>query len=298
MYAYYANAVQFTSTINEHRTMHQVGDVLYKRLGLAALPICGSDFHSGCIHQILGLEVEEKGADSAAALSQTCDAAHPEDRGACAHAIGHGLTYVTEYDPKKLLENLSRCDQVHAADATLEIGQSCYTGVFMEYYMHFMQSADGIPRAYDPHDPQAPCDQISDPLHKQICIYWLPPWLRTVLKPGNYSSSTNATIGKFCDSIPQADLHMWCIRGIGRDIGLTMARPQSEYARCISSTSNPDDLYLCARSAKLAYQYYKDDISAKRLCALTGPSREAACNLDSERTTNTHYIAIQKPPSK
>lgn len=278
MYAYYTNAAAQSNVTYAHEIMHQIGDVLYERRGISALAVCGNEFHSGCTHQVLGRELTGKGAGAFDSISSACDSMYQKDRGSCGHGLGHGLTYASGYKSASLESDLSKCDVMHKNDEMIDPGQSCYAGVFMEFNMHFMELRVGAPRIYDQNNPVFPCDMLTDNFHRQMCYYWLPPWLEnTFYSQANSENDMYVSLGKFCDQVREPNFHQWCVLGIGRVIGLKLSKPAVAYTRCVTATSNQADLQACIRLVGEAYKLYKQDNNAKAICALDKQQHTDTC---------------------
>jgi hypothetical protein len=286
MYEHFVSAIDAKNTLNGHTMMHQIGDALYDRHGIGGLQFCGSDFHSGCMHQVIGREMAVEGANSFDELSKKCDTVLPEDTDACAHGIGHGLTFVNEYVADEIPTDLDRCVVIHKKDATISPGQSCYTGVFMEYNMHFMQSKDGIPRHFNASDPIAPCNSLLDPFFRNMCMYWIPPWIDAISPVKGLPTDRYAAMGQICDSVTDRDMHMWCVLGIGRDIGIALPPPKTAFMRCDTATSNDTDLHACAGRAAVQYRFYKLPADSDTLCSLLGVGPNDPCRSGKGRIPN------------
>jgi len=286
MYDFYAASVAHNAAFDGHRVMHQVGDVLYDRLGMDALAICGNEYHAGCVHQVLGRDIAASGPTDFDRLTAACDEGYEKTIGACTHGIGHGLTYASKYDPSHLVRDLDQCAVIHKNDAEISPGQSCYTGIFMEYNMHFMESLEGRPRTFASETPLAPCDTLTDPFYKKLCVYWLPPWLISIAPVPGYPSDPYEAAGTLCDSITDRELHTWCVRGIGRNIGLLLGKPEDTRLHCDQATSNAVDQSACLVRAAMQYRFYEQTDAAHQVCLYTGSANAPACDNASGLVVN------------
>ena len=276
MYVRYAKVLETHTIGRAHRAAHVIGQVLYEREGVGAIAICGQYFTAGCLHQVMGLALAEYGEDAIEELIFACHETTGSSQGMCAHSLGHGLVYITEYDPKKLIENLYKCDAMH--QPPVDHLQSCYAGVFMEYNTHLMEYQLPEPRPYTPAEEVAFCTAFADPLHQRMCIFWLVSLIHIEKYAFAYSPTVFRELGDFCESVPTDELQRECYMSIGRTISINgLLEPEQAFAYCGAAAENSKNMRACTNWASRAYHEANNDRAANILCEKLPKEEVNAC---------------------
>lgn len=262
----YKNAGEQLTEGPEHRAGHVVGQVLYEREGLAALDFCSQAFTFGCLHQVVSQMLSESGAAANEQLVAVCNTKTGALLGTCAHAVGHGLSYVSEYDPALLEKNLQTCDEI--ALSPVDPVHSCYAGLLMEYNMRYVMYRFPNPRTPD-EDPFAMCRSLSKPIYREICTFWIIPWLHAAKYEFAYSPHIITEFGNLCRSLDTGSERTYCFYGLGRTLTISIdMRPIAANEYCTLVGERDDDVHACMLWAARSYHLAEDDADAVELCKL------------------------------
>src|SRR3989344_2239057 len=127
-----ATALNYLSpNIDTHLLGHNIGDILYKQLGIEGMKFCTQDLRNACSHSIVVGALLEFGADKLRDIADVCRKA-PGGKGAytmCIHGLGHGVLAYTEYD---MAQAVNLCEKVSEPRLkNMEYGE-CVGGISME----------------------------------------------------------------------------------------------------------------------------------------------------------------------
>lgn len=132
----------------EHFVAHQMGELIYNKMGFDGITLCTSDFAFGCYHGFLDKAFRNNlsGLEKAVQGCKKVGNKYPGRFESCAHGIGHGVaSYFLVSDLPRALKT---CDSLSAGQL------SCADGVFMEF------SLDAPLTFYKSTDLLYPCDSI------------------------------------------------------------------------------------------------------------------------------------------
>ncbi len=198
-----------------HRLSHVVGEILYRRLGVAGISACTADFAFGCYHGFAGRSLADKGPAFVSSLDEGCK--ESDDPLGCLHGIGHGiLSYLGN---EKINQALEACASLKQESP---VG-GCFGGVFMEYNFNTMQSENGIEvRSYSKEEAYEPCASAVNAEFRISCYFDAPSWWHAAAT--NWSDSESArfrAVGEMCAAIADSEERQSCFRGIGNVIAPT-----------------------------------------------------------------------------
>lgn len=262
-YARFSRDVDPEPVDRQHVLAHVFGEALYASEGLRGIQVCDLEFIYGCIHELMGRAIAERGLGVVSAAYAACiDAPEPRPF-ACLHGIGHGITASVGYDEQELENALEACDSIKA---TFPV-RACYSGVFMEYNQQSMLGTAHV-RPGTPDDPYAPCSSIAE-RYKRHCIYEQVPWWHRVYFAGDTSEATFAALSQYCENgYETTDLKRVCFEGIG-NITTPAVGYDPEAARhlCEAASSDPYVQLFCKSMAALSLAEAERDIeAAERVC--------------------------------
>lgn len=211
--ARFATAVATFGMDDQHAYAHQFGHALYAIEGERGIGACDAYYGLGCFHQFLGDAIGDMGQDAIPRLYAKCGEIVGSVN-SCQHGLGHGIVAGTGYTDADLRTALSLCDGV-----TKEKSYSgCYGGVFMEYSMRTIASAEQTmsARSTDDLGLYGPCVSLEGETRK-ICMFWLPQWWYFSALPntGEAIDSRNDVyekLGELCAVSPEKQA---CFEGIG-----------------------------------------------------------------------------------
>jgi len=201
---------EYATNYNRHAVGHIYGELLYDIYGNGGLKYCDTGFSYGCFHSFFGRVLSEQGTDAIGELDKVCiEKFGPVDSG-CQHGIGHGI--LQYLGPTKLVESLSLCSKISVD------GDSCLTGIFMEY--NFPAEVSGLEieekiRDFKEEDPYYPCSGVPESF-KKSCYYELPRYWERVL------SSDFEYIGQLCQGVSETiEIKNGCFEGVGEVVSLS-----------------------------------------------------------------------------
>lgn len=277
MLDYFGRGIDDLTIGPEHRAAHIIGQVLYEREGLDAIGICGDAFTYGCLHQVMGLAATEFGVASSTALITACHDTTGVRYGTCAHSVGHGLVFSIEYERGRIEQALKICDDIQMPP--VDQVQSCYAGVFMEYNMRLMLYQYPEPRELGDEPPRALCDELTDPIHRRMCVFWMIPWLHAVQYDYSYRPQTFAEMGALCQLLEEQPLRRECFMSIGRTLTISGVTDVAfAFRQCENSAKgDAEDRESCAWWAARSYFLAERAQKARELCGMLPESQIQSC---------------------
>src|SRR3989344_1015412 len=202
-----------TYFVNQHNIAHVIGILLYKRLGIAGVAKCRSNFGLGCYHSFFTEAVRASGPDIVPTLNEACNKLGADGFAVgCEHGIGHAVVVYAGFERSDLLRALALCDR---GQPSLPVS-GCVAGAYMEYNFRQIMSIESEGRAggirpFDPQYPNDPCDTLPDRF-QESCYYSQPEWWGEVL------DHDYRRVGELCGRVPDR----WqarCFAGTGRAVG-------------------------------------------------------------------------------
>ncbi len=165
----------FNAANEGHSLAHAIGRITAQHFGGTgdAFLRCPTALDYGCQHGFLedALIRVDSPAEAVTNICESLPAVPTIGRPNCYHGSGHGVMMNASYD---LAEALAVCDQVPDP-------LSCFTGVAMENVSG--KTSGRIQELYAEHDsfekdnPLAPCDTLTDTLHRRACYRQHMPYL-------------------------------------------------------------------------------------------------------------------------
>ncbi len=235
------SALPFTG--DSHLLVHEVGYVIYQRYGKDALLHCKDDFNFGCYHGVI-ITAASSNKEGLKYIKEMVDRCRGNwtKFAQCAHAVGHGLEAMWDYD---LPKSLADCDKLFEGEVSYKNAViHCHDGVFMENLFGLHDS--GVRTSYQrkwlsDSDIYFPCDAVAEK-YQQGCWYNQASRIYQ-MKDGNINMTATA-----CETLKNTDNKRWCFNNLARQI--------------TSSTNNNIDKVF-------------------ELCGETGSSRKADCAIDT-----------------
>lgn len=170
-YARLSSALQDLDVEDQHGYAHTFGHQLYLVEGEKGIKACDGNFGLGCFHQFLGDAINDLGTTSVARLYNECGKVIGT-RDSCKHGLGHGILSGYGYTEPDLALALELCDTITHE----ETYSGCSGGVFMEYNVRTIASAEGIMGNREREaDLYAPCSRVLSG-DRKTCLFWLPQW--------------------------------------------------------------------------------------------------------------------------
>jgi hypothetical protein len=247
-YEEFAAAMKGRVQTEQHTSAHVFGEAMWEEKGVEGLLVCDQRFANGCAHQLVGLEILQKGPGSIATMREVCPQGNFNE-GVCLHSIGHGILGYFGYREDGLRHSLEEC-QGTFKDPAAPVNINCYLGVFMEYNTQRL-ATDGLRDTRTPTDGNllASCGEFeNDPAW--ACIYVLPNWWRFLMIEEGLSNETKIfeQIRTQCESVVPEQFLNACYGGAGYLLAFNLDNPPEEKARlCEAATPGPQEELLCKK---------------------------------------------------
>jgi hypothetical protein len=237
----------------QHGYAHTFGHELYLAEGEKGISVCDAQYNLGCFHQFLGDAIADMGTTSVTRLYNECGAVIG-NRDTCMHGLGHGILSAFGYKEQDLEQALALC----AAVTHVRGYSGCSGGVFMEYNLRTIASAEGRLGIRPPeHDIYAPCSQVPAN-ERSTCLFWLPQWWFM-------SEQDFGVLGTRCaaSEFPQP-----CFEGIGYIAPVTLAfNPGKIRAACDRVGESGHGRAYCRSMAALIQSLtYQDRSRGTQIC--------------------------------
>lgn len=160
--------------LRSHIEAHIFGDALYEEKGVSGIAICDDRFLSGCMHELIGRAVAEKGITVVAELAKVCVANSTSvtfDVLGCEHSIGHGIVGYLGYGKSELTRAVKICSTIENPPSR----RGCTAGAFMEYNLRILVGEERTARSVGTEGVFSPCFDFS-PQETEVCMFRLPMW--------------------------------------------------------------------------------------------------------------------------
>lgn len=222
-----------------HEMAHLFGEVLFQAAGENGIGACDADNEFGCYHGFLSMAVRSRGIGIIHDLDQACIRAWGPREHACQHGIGHGILEYLGRD--KLIEALDLCAELSWKE---EIG-GCGGGVFMEYNLPTILTADGVDTGVRPQTDTSiyePCDSIPSQ-YRMNCLFTLVQWW------GRQFDHDFSKLGMLCMQLPLSKERTVCYEGIGQIAAPTTNYDVEKTIAACARMPNTDTMHICRRQA-------------------------------------------------
>ncbi len=240
-----------------HEMTHLFGEVLFQTLGVNGIGTCDAENEFGCYHGFLSKAVRAEGIGIIHDLDLACIKNSGPREHACQHGIGHGILEYLGRD--RLVEALDLCAELSWKE---DIG-GCGGGVFMEYNLPTVLTADGVETGVRPqvgNNIYEPCDSIPSQ-YRMNCLFTIVQWW------GRQFDHDFTTLGTLCLRLPKPQEITTCFEGIGQ-----IAAPTNNYnvektiAACARMPTT-EGVYLCRKQASWStWSSMPDRENAARIC--------------------------------
>ncbi len=193
-----------------HLAVHQIGFHAYKLYGPEAILHCKDYFLYACYHGVIIEAASDQGLDGVAKMADTCKASSGRYF-QCAHATGHALLAMWNYDLPEALED---CDTIFEKEKDFpEALSSCHNGSFMEnlFGVHDWGTGKETTREWLSDDPYVPCTKFGEKYQKGC---WLNQAARIYALNGGDVQKTRAQ----CEEAGNPQYTLWCIDNLARQI--------------------------------------------------------------------------------
>ncbi|HLD26113.1 MAG TPA: hypothetical protein VJC05_03670 [Candidatus Andersenbacteria bacterium] len=210
-----------------HLAVHQVGFHAYELYGPEAILHCKDYFLYACYHGAIIEAATDQGLETVAAMADTCKAS-PSRYFQCAHAVGHAMLAMWNYD---LPEALKDCDEIFEKEQQAFPGalSSCHNGAFMEnlFGVHDWGTGEAPVRDWLKDDePYFPCTAFEEK-YQQGC------WLNQAARIYTLMHGDIAKTRESCEHIGNPQYTEWCVDNLARQIHpLTAGDVGKVYSLC------------------------------------------------------------------
>jgi hypothetical protein len=209
-----------------HLAVHQVGFYAYQEYGTEAILHCKDYFLYACYHGAIIEAASDQGLTTVAQMADTCKGS-PSRYFQCAHAVGHALLAMWDYD---LPEALADCDHIFEKEEAAFPGalSSCHNGAFMEnlFGVHDWGTDETPQRNWLSTDPYFPCTAVGEK-YQQGC--WLNQASRIYTLMGGDVARTRSA----CEKAGNPQRVAWCMDNLARQIHpLTAGDVDKVYELC------------------------------------------------------------------
>lgn len=208
-YAEYLESKASVEAEEYHQGGHLFGRALYAHIGVEGLGICEWDKSSGCLHEVSGRAIEERGTASIQDVEKICEGQQGSRDFVCIHGIGHGLISALGYDEENLREALDVCENLARSD----YAPRCFSGAFMEYNVRSFLTDASDPRALN-EGATTPCEEFQGQRFL-FCALWQPVWWHAASE--KRGEALYVQMGEYClGYAPRGERDVYaCFAGIG-----------------------------------------------------------------------------------
>lgn len=209
-----------------HLAVHQIGFYAFKLYGPDSILRCKDYFLYACYHGVLIEAASNEGLKTVAAMADKCKGSAGRYF-QCAHAVGHSLLAMWNYDLPEALED---CDEVFEKEAGFPGAlSSCHNGAFMEnlFGVHDWGTDNAPKREWlQDDDPYFPCTAF-EAKYQQGC------WLNQAARIYQMNSGNIAKTREVCEQTGNRQYTEWCVDNLARQIHpLTEGSVEKVYALC------------------------------------------------------------------
>lgn len=288
----FARSMDDVRADEQHTAAHAFGAALYAEEGIEGLRFCDDRFAQGCLHEVLGLSIADKGTSALVKASAMC-ADEPAPHSAfCAHAIGHGLVGWLGYSKSDLSDAVRACELYMPAK---ELIPRCLSGVFMEFNVRLLVDPTRSYRRPAGHDWHEPCIDLDSP-ERNVCVFTLPRWWREVYVGDGEEPNdvVRQSVGK-CAELEEPALRDSCDAGIGYAVA-ALAHHRADTIRelCgVVAEGQPRALCL-AHAANVVLTEAFDPSGAQQVCAGLNESEYAYCSSLAQESTPSAGILDER----
>lgn len=258
-YEEFANITTRFLFLRSHIEAHIFGEALYEEKGISGIAICDDRFLSGCMHELIGKAVAEKGITVVAELAKVCarSASPTFDVLGCEHSIGHGIVGYLGYGKSELSEAVKICSTIENPPSR----RGCTAGAFMEYSLRILVGEGRKARSVGKDGVFSPCFDFS-PQESAVCIFRLPMWWAEEIYTFKYVPETFSNMEITCkqllDTPSRAIYKQSCSEGVWYILALSImggplqdtrapelcavvSKKETELQSCISYVKNVFD---------------------------------------------------------
>lgn len=251
-----------------HLAVHQIGFYAYQKYGLDAILKCKDYFLFACYHGAIIEAASDQGVEAIARMTDRCKE-NPLRYFQCAHAAGHAILALWEYD---LPRALTTCDDVFEKESQFpEALSSCHNGAFMEnlFGVHDWGSGKTVKRDWLSDDIYFPCNYFGEKYQKGC-------WLNQAARIYQYYQGDLAKTAQICQAIGNDQYTDWCMDNLARQIHPLTA---GDLSKVFSLCQQVGDKFLDQCISVNAGSYYSvgDPNSAIAICQKISPSGKSSC---------------------
>lgn len=193
-----------------HLAVHQIGFYAYRQHGPTAILKCKDYFLYACYHGVIIEAASDEGLATIAQMADLCKAS-ANRYFQCAHAVGHSILAMWNYD---LPEALKDCDKLFEKETAFpEALSSCHNGAFMEnlFGVHDWGTANQPKRDWLSDDPYFPCTAFEEKYQKGC-------WLNQAARIYALQNGDIAKTKDLCEKVGNSQYTLWCIDNLARQI--------------------------------------------------------------------------------
>lgn len=193
-----------------HLAVHQIGFYAYRQYGPEAILKCKDYFLYACYHGVIIEAASDQGLATVAKMADLCKAS-PSRYFQCAHAVGHSILAMWNYDLSSALKD---CDKIFEPEKEFtDALSSCHNGAFMEnlFGVHDWGTANQPKREWLNEDPYFPCTAFEEKYQKGC-------WLNQAARIYTLQHGDIVKTREICEKIGNPQYTLWCIDNLARQI--------------------------------------------------------------------------------
>lgn len=252
-----------------HLAVHQIGFHAYKIYGPQALLHCKDYFLYACYHGAIIEAARDAGLETITAMADVCKAS-PGRYFQCAHAVGHSLLAMWNYDVPAALKD---CDTVFEHETGFpDALSSCHNGAFMEnlFGVHDWGAGKELSRDWLSDDPYFPCTAFEEKYQKGC-------WLNQAARIYSLVGGDIAKTRELCEKVGNPHYTMWCIDNVARQIHpLTNGSAEKVFELC--QQVGPYWYEKCVVVNAGSYYSVGDPVAAITICqGWLSPAAKSEC---------------------
>ncbi|MBI2021725.1 hypothetical protein HYS93_02440 [Candidatus Daviesbacteria bacterium] len=272
-----------------HLAVHQIGFYAYQKYKLDSILKCKDYFLYACYHGAIIEAASDQGFEVVAGMADKCKES-PLRYFQCAHAAGHAILAIWNYDLPKALNT---CDEVFEKESQFpEALSSCHNGAFMEnlFGVHDWGKDKTPKRDWLSDDPYFPCNYFGEKYQKGC-------WLNQAARIYQMYLGGIPKTAEACLNTGNKQYTDWCMDNLARQIHpLTEGDISKVFSLCQQMGS--DWLNSCISVNAGSYYSVGDSTTAIEICKKISAEGKQSCyqniigQITSEPSSNVRKLEL------
>lgn len=257
-----------------HAVQHYLGEIIYERIGLEGIEICGNGHLGGCYHGLISKAFYEEGYEEAASKVVKICRDQGDNQDLCVHALGH--SFQAEFGANGIEKSLEACKNLVLGSNT-----PCISGVFMQHYFPSVfrftfkeVSGDNI-LGFEESSPYGECLTLENKEFREACFLYTVEWWHFALN-GDYTR----IIG-LCSGLERIEDKENCFKDIGAIFADIVSRETEDIKKVCDMSSLEKEKLLCF-SGSLRFLVSNMGADAKETAKLLCGKSENFCILSAK----------------